>query len=703
MIKFDKDFALIRTKEFLLELKKNNNQLYINKIGHKDTNHIIDNKEPSNLIMTLPNMTFSYYGECDYRESLFYAHYEDGSFSDHFVFTYFEKENNVNNKWPLPKNIKEYLVINYVNERDTISIKHYLGIDEVNNTVASFYKVINKKEKSLLVNRLMSLQLDFDDDGYSFYTFNGKWGDERNITVHQEEIGTFINESKSGASSAQSHPGIIFFKNNDYYLFNLIFSGNHKEIIHNSHLHTTRVLIGANDFMMNIHLGVGEEFITPCATLTYGKSLNDLSLSSQAFINSNIRYDDGVFPLIFNSWEAEEFNLNKSNWPSLAKKAKELGIDTFVFDDGWFGVNRNDTDHDIGDWTWNEKKMGSIPFVKKTLNELGLKFGLWIEPESLSPLSNVWDEMKKFALIKEGDTPVLLRGTYALDYSNKELRDYLFNKLERSLATYKPDYVKWDYNRSIVDIGLKNKNYGSFYFDYVEGFYDLINRLRKRFPNIIFEGCSSGGNRFDSGALYYFGSIWTSDCTDARKRITIQENTALMYPLKSMTNHISASPNQQTNKKSSIHDRINVALFGQMGVEQNLSNIDEYELNNIKEAFKFYNQYKDLILNGEYYFSNIFNPLHTWTVVDKAKDHAIALLIKLVDKKDKLTLVGLDENKHYNVVSRHQDNASDIVINNISGKELMEEGIEVKDSYLESDKEDNEINISTRVLVINSI
>jgi len=703
MFQIDEISTRIETKNFLLELKIIDNELYINKIGHKNSDHVFINEKPTNLVLAAPNTLFSYFGECDYREALFYYKDKDGSFSDHFHFEKITLDNDVNSKWPLAKNISEYLVIDYINERRSIKVQQYIALDEDDDTLISFYKVINLNEEIININRLMSLQVDFDDDNYSFYTFNGKWGDERNLIKHHEEIWTYVNESRVGASSAQYHPGFILYKDNNYYLFNLIYSGNHKGIIHNSHLHTTRVLIGPNDFMMDISIKKNEEFVTPCATLTFGASLNEISLNSHHFINEHIRYDDGIYPLIFNSWEAEEFNLNKSNWPNLAKKAKEIGVNTFVFDDGWFGVNRNDTEHDTGDWVWNVDKMGSIPFVKKTLNDLGLKFGLWIEPEVLCPLSREWERLKKYALVKEGDNPVLLRGTYALDYSNHELIDDIYSRLEKALDEYQPDYVKWDYNRSITDMSLLNKNYGSFYLDYVYGYYELISRLRKRFPQIVFEGCSSGGNRFDSGTLYYFGSIWTSDCTDARKRIFIQENTALMFPLKSMTNHISESPNQQTHFKSSIHDRINVALFGQMGIEQNLNKTSNYELNNIKEAFIFYDKYKDLILNGDYYFTDLANPIHSWTVTNKEKNRAISLLIKLINKEGKITISGLDEDKKYRVTSRHQDNALDIFIDSISGKELMEQGIEIEDSYQELDRKENEIKISTRVVVLEAL
>ena len=362
------------------------------------------------------------------------------------------------------------------------------------------------------------------------------------------------------------------------------------------------------------------------------KGFSRLSKQFHTCIRDHIcrgKFKDQVRPVLINSWEGAYFDFNGDTIVRLAKDAKELGMDMVVMDDGWFGKRDNDNSG-LGDWQVNEKKLGcSLKELIDKVNQEGIKFGIWIEPEMVSEDSDLYRAHKDWALQIPGRKPVYGRNQLVLDFSREEVRNYVFQEICKVLDCGKVDYVKWDMNRSLSDIYSTERLPGTVLYDYMLGVYDFLEKLIKRYPDLLLEGCSGGGGRFDAGMLYYAPQIWCSDNTDAVDRIKIQYGTSFVYPISTVGSHVSAVPNHQTGRVTSLQTRGIVAMAGTFGYELDPDKISKEEREEIKGQIITYKKYASLIQTGEYYrLSNPFSdPYAAWMFVSKDKKHILLNIV----------------------------------------------------------------------------
>ena len=414
------------------------------------------------------------------------------------------------------------------------------------------------------------------------------------------------------------------------YGMSFVYSGGFKAEVEKDQFGQTRMQMGLQEEQFSYPLKKGEEFVIPEVILTCSnQGLEKLSQNLQRCIRKNLcrgKYKEKVRPVLINSWEACYFDFTGEDIYHLAEQAKDLGIDMVVLDDGWFG-SRNDDNSGLGDWKVNEEKLqGSLGDLISRINALGVKFGLWFEPEMVNEDSDLYREHPDWAIQIPGKKPVRSRNQLLLDFSRKEVRDCVFDQICAVLDQGKIDYVKWDMNRSMADVYAGNLSY-----DYVLGVYNFMERLCSRYPDLLLEGCSGGGGRFDAGMLYYSPQIWCSDNTDAINRTRIQYGTSFFYPISVMGAHVSAVPNHQTGRVTSFHTRGVTAMAGTFGYELNPAFLSDEEKQQIREQIKTYKKYETLINEGTYWrLSDPFmDEIAAWMTVSEEQDHALVSAVRL--------------------------------------------------------------------------
>jgi len=473
--------------------------------------------------------------------------------------------------------------------------------------------VTNGMESDLVVKGLDSLQLDLFDSAWDMITFNGAWARERIPERSHLVHGTHINESRSGVSSADHNPLIFLVrpdateKSGQAIACNLIYSGNHKESIEVSPFGKTRLLTGINDQMFRWIVPPKGSFASPEAILTFsGEGIGKASNNFHAFINNHISRGTWKYrerPILLNSWEAEYFNFDEDKLFNLANQAHELGAELFVMDDGWFGT-RNDDTTSLGDWYPNRQKLpsGLAPLANRVHN-IGMMFGIWVEPEMVNMQSQLYLKHPDWMVAIPGRTPSVGRHQYILDMTRPEVREYLFNILSALFKESDINYVKWDMNRVFSDIDSLSRelsDMGEFNHRYILGLYALLEKFTKAFPNVLFEGCASGGNRYDLGMLCYFSDYWTSDNTDTLCRTFIQEGTSYGYPLSTMGCHVSTTISHQTLRRSNLESHFNVACFGCLGYELDVTSLSRDEKLAIADQISFFKQFRSTLQFGTF-------------------------------------------------------------------------------------------------------
>lgn len=674
--------------------------------------------------LTLDNMCLEYssIGKGDLRESLVELSLEDGSTTVDFKVTGFKEYEGREKIKGLPsahsynEDVKT-LEISLYDEIIDVTMTLYYHVFYNANVITRHVKLKNGTISSLKVNRLMSMQLDIPKCNHTLVTFDGAWA--REMERHDKKLchGIFVNDSKCGTSSNRHNPFVIIRDNEcteeagECYGVNLVYSGNHAEIIEVNQYDKIRILNGINPYLFQFNLGMDEELETPEAVLSYSKEgLNGLSHNMHKFVNENIvpenfRYKER--PVLINNWEATYFNFNESKLMGLANKAADLGIELFVLDDGWFG-NRNDDKSSLGDWFVNTKKLkGGLEGICKKVNALGMDFGLWFEPEMISEDSELYRKHPDWAVTSPGRTPSTGRNQLILDLTRQEVRDYLVDSISKILDSADIKYIKWDMNRNFSDMYSRNlgaNGQGEFFHRYVLGLYDIYERLTSAYPNILFEGCSSGGNRFDLGILCYMPQIWTSDDTDANERVTIQTGASYGYPQSTMGAHVSVCPNHQSLRVTGIDTRFNVASFGVLGYELNLSEISSFDRNAIKEQVKFYKENRSVLQFGDFYrIKNIYdtnNP--SWMAVSKDKTEAVLGFYQRLQKPnpsgDIIRTIGLSDDLRYNVKARREKINIKVfgdLINQLSPVRIKKDGIlhEVISKVYTMDSENEEYTV----------
>ena len=396
-------------------------------------------------------------------------------------------------------------------------------------------------------------------------------------------------------------------------------------------------MLGLQEEAFRYPLETGEMFQAPEVILSYSsEGMNRLSQNLHHCIRQHIcrgKYKEEIRPILINSWEAAYFDFTGDTIYELAKAAKEVNIDMLVMDDGWFG-KRDDDNSGLGDWFVNEKKLGgTLGNLIKRINDLGVKFGIWIEPEMVSEDSDLYRKHPDWALTVPGRNPVRSRNQLVLDFSRKEVVDEIYDQICKVLDQGNIEYVKWDMNRSLMDVySSVTRDQGRVLHDYVLGLYDFLERLVQRYPNLLIEGCSGGGGRFDAGMMYYTPQIWCSDNTDAIDRLRIQYGTSFGYPVSVVGSHVSAVPNHQTGRKTPLHTRGVVAMSGTFGYELNLMKLSEEEKQEIREQIEEYKSYAPIIQNGLYY--RLSNPtteeICAWEFVHTDEKEQSKVLLNIV-------------------------------------------------------------------------
>ena len=558
------------------------------------------------------------------------------------------------------------------------------------------------KYQNIKLTKVLSASYEFYGDDYDTIFMHGTWARERNIDREHLGYGKHYVSSTRGESSHQEHSFIALLSsdaNEDYgdvYGFSFVYSGNFIAQAERSQFDNVRVTMGISPIDFCWNLKAGEEFCTPEVISVYSDAgLGKMSRNfHDLYRNHLIRspYKDMKRPILINNWEATYFNFDTEKLISIAQKASQLGIELLVMDDGWFGHRDNDSSS-LGDWYVNENKLkGGLKYLVDEVNKLGMKFGIWMEPEMISPDSDLYRAHPDWAIQIPGRKPVMSREQYVLDLTRQDVRDYTFSQMEKILKSANIEYLKWDMNRQLTDLGsalLGAESMGELYHRYCLGVYELQERLITEFPDLLLENCSGGGARFDPGMLYYSPQIWTSDDMDPVERLKIHEGTALVYPLSTMGAHVCDCPNHSTGRTTPFETRGYVALSGTFGYELDVTRIPEADRNMIPSQIKMYQRYNDLVRSGDYYRVASYRENHEWDcweVVSKDKTEALVTVINVIGRvnyKSRLVkLKGLDPDKIYSLkVFNMETAAEDEEFLRLRGDALMYAGINVKGIY----------------------
>lgn len=564
-------------------------------------------------------LELSSYGKGDIREPFLEVVYADGSFTSDFVFDGYEIDDAKPEFTSLPGSYSgdgrvEHLCVRLKEKvKDAALELHYYVYPEC-DVIGRSAKLVNTGDSPLTIKRLMSAQLDFPDCGYVFTTFTGGWAREMRRTDTQVWAGKQVNSSYAGVSSSRANPFVMLSGEHttedagDCFGVNLIYSGNHYEAVEVNSWGKTRLITGINPQSFSWKLDPGEVFESPEAVMTFAhQGFNAMSRQMHHFVREHIvrgEWKHRPRPVLLNSWEAAYFSIDEKKLLNLAKAGKEVGVELFVMDDGWFGKRTDDT-RSLGDWDVNPKKLpNGLKGLCDKVKALGLDFGIWVEPEMVNVDSELYRAHRSWAMDIPGRGHSEGRNQRILDLSLPEVQDYIIDKMTEVFSSADISYVKWDMNRIVSDAyskGLEPERQGEVFHRYVCGLYRCMKTLTERFPKILFEGCSAGGNRFDLGILCYFPQIWASDNTDALCRAEIQNGYSYGYPMSTVSAHISSCPNHQTLRNTLLETRFNVAAFGVCGYECNLCDMGREQLAAIKQHIALYKQWREVLQFGDFY------------------------------------------------------------------------------------------------------
>ncbi len=550
-------------------------------------------------------------------------------------------------------------------------------------------RIVNEGGLELHLTHAMSLSLDLPDREYELLHFSGAWGRERHLKVRRLEQGVQSVESLRGHSSHNHNPFVMLRRpgtdedQGEVLGFSLVYSGNFLAQAEVDTWDTTRITLGINPFGFDWKLEPGEGFQTPEAVAVYShQGMGAMSRTFHTLYRSRLargEWRDRPRPILINNWEATYFNFDEDKLVSIAQAAKRDGVELFVLDDGWFGARRSDR-AGLGDWIANPELLPQgIPGLAERVEALGMKFGLWFEPEMVNRDSDLYRAHPDWLLQTPGRTPSHGRNQFVLDFSRPEVVDRVHAMMADILSGAKVSYVKWDMNRSITEAysaALPPDRQGEVFHRYILGVYDLYERLTSAFPHVLFESCASGGGRFDPGMLYYAPQAWTSDDSDAAERLKIQYGTSFCYPVVSMGAHVSAVPNHQVNRATPLSTRANVAYFGTFGYELDLNRLTSEEREQVRAQIAFMKEHRDVIQFGDFY--RLLSPFQgnytAWMAVSPDRRTALVGWYKTLNEVNgpfrRLRLRGLDPALCYTVdgTSAHY------------GDELMEVGLVTTDS-----------------------
>ena len=638
---------------------------------------------------------FPVYGNGDMRHPALDVLQPNGSRYSQFVYVGHRIEKGKPSMHPLPhvyvENEDEMTTLT-IELEDTVMqarLELVYSLDEQRPAIMRSARLTNEGEKPLQIDRMMSFALDLPDANYTMLELTGAWSRERHLKERSLQHGIQAIGSLRGHSSHNFNPFIALKrpKTTEYlgeaYGFSLIYSGNFLAQVEVDTYDTSRVMMGIHPQNFSWELASQETFQTPEAVFVYAdQGLNALSQTFHDLYRHRLArgyWRDRPRPLLVNNWEGTYFDFNEARILEMAKTAKELGLELFVLDDGWFG-HRNDDTTSLGDWYPNLQKLPEgITGLAKKVTELGLGFGLWFEPEMISIDSDLYRAHPEWMLSTPHRHPSHGRHQYILDFSNPEVVKAIGDMMVKILSEAPISYVKWDMNRAMSEVyslTTPSHEQGKVMHRYILGVYDLYDRLTTAFPKILFESCASGGARFDPGMLYYAPQAWTSDDTDAVERLKIQYGTSLVYPISSMGSHVSAVPNHQLSRVTSLPFRANVAYFGTFGYELDVTKLSDEEKAIIKEQIQWMKDHRALIQFGTFYrLSSPFESNVTcWMVVSEDKREALVGWYRVLNKVnaayERIRLAGLDEDMLYHVSGLELD---------LYGDELMHIGLLTSD------------------------
>lgn len=627
-------------------------------------------------------------GKGDYRYPAFQITYPNGSRTSEFQYRDYELKDGKARLTGLPSTFADDS-----NDSQTLTVKLADGDLELqlHYTIFADEDVIVRSTtfvnhgKTVFLNRALSAQLDLPDANYDFIQFAGSWSRERHLHRSHLRPGTQSISSLRTASSHQENPFFMLARphtdNNQgaVFGFNFVYSGNFLDSVEVDQFDTTRVLIGINPDEFGWKLNSGDSFQTPEVIFSYtDNGFNALSQQLGAFyaqhlINPHFAHQER--PILINNWEATFMDFTEDKLMPIVERAKELGIEMFVLDDGWFG-HRDDDRSSLGDWFVDEKKFNhGIAGFAKRVHDLDMKFGLWFEPEMISIDSKLYQTHPEWMIKTPGRGQTPGRHQFVLDMSRQEVVDYLFELMSHIIQDAKLDYIKWDMNRNITEMygaDLPADQQLEFSHRYILGVYDLYDRLTKAFPDVLFESCASGGGRFDLGMMYYAPQAWCSDDTDAIERIKIQDGTSYGYTPSMWGAHVSAVPNDQVGRLTSIDTRAKVAYFGAFGYELDVTELSDEEQATIKQQVAFYKQYRKLFQFGTFYrleTPDTSDNVYGWETVSPDKQTAIGMRYQILNGANpayiRYYFKGLDPERRYTV-----NDGSEV----FSGAELMNAG-----------------------------
>ncbi len=490
----------------------------------------------------------------------------------------------------------------------------YYGVFNCCDAITRAVKVENTGKKPFEIERIFSTCVHFNRMDMDMIGFWGSWARERTPARRPLEHGIREVKSKRGSSSHYHNPFVALCDHNateqlgEAYGFSFVYSGNFSAQCEVDAYCQTRMIMGLEDTDFGWHMECGEVFYAPEVVMAYSdEGLGGMSRVYHKLYRYNLcrgKYKTAKRPLLVNNWEGTYMDFTGDKLVSIARDAADLGIELFVLDDGWFGERNNDKSS-LGDWFVNEKKLGrTMGELATEINALGLKFGLWFEPEMISPISKLYEAHPDWCLHVGNRERSEARHQLVLDMSREDVRDYLVDTISKVLDNANIEYIKWDFNRNLTEVGsalLPPERQKELFHRYVLGLYDLNERLLTKYPYLLLEGCSGGGGRFDPGMLYYAPQIWASDDSDAIERIRIQYGTSFVYPASTISAHVSASPNHQTNRATSFETRGNIALAGAFGYELDLNKLTDEERALVREQVANYHKYYDIIQNGDQY------------------------------------------------------------------------------------------------------
>ena len=619
-------------------------------------------------------LEYSTYGGADLRISSFEIHNSDCSNVTKLCYKGFDISNGKSKLNGLPATYCENddkvqtLTICLYDELKKITVFLIYSVFEEFDAITRNVRILNEGDK-IDLNAVMSSTVDFYGMPVSdLIHLDGTWARERHITRRQIVNGNQNIESRAGASSAYHNPFIAVCdkgtteNSGNVYGFSLVYSGNFVAGVEMNSFDTARVYIGINPAGFNWKLDKGETFQTPESVLVYSPDgIGGMSRIYHKLYRERLcrgKYRDSSRFVLINNWEATYFDFNEEKLIAIAEKARQIGVDTFVLDDGWFG-NRVSDNSSLGDWQENPNRLpGGLGSLAEKINGLGMHFGLWFEPEMVSPDSDLFRKHPDWIIHTKGREPSIERNQCTLDLSRQEVCEFVYESVSSVLRRANIEYVKWDMNRYMSEVGSVGQSLdrqGEVAHRYMLGLYKILERLVTEFPNVLFEGCASGGGRFDPGILHYMPQIWTSDNTDAVERIFIQYGTSIVYPYSSISAHVSACPNHQINRTTPFEMRCNVALPGQFGFELDLNKCTESEIEFARETIIKYRELRDVFQKGNLY--RLRSPFDSdMSVLEFVSDEKEKIALCIYSKGIKpsapeefIRLDGLDTNAYYSL------------------------------------------------------